>query len=343
MIRYTLRRIFLLLFTLWLLTLVGFALNFWFPGDVLTNLTGIRTNDPLFYEQLLQRRALDENLLAQYGNYLAHILNGDWGRSLVTERPVFDAMHSYFGATLELCLLAMALALVIGVPLGVIAAINQRGVVDRLIMALSLGSYSIPVFWLAQLFILVLALQVSWLPITGQINPLYEIEPVTGSILLDIFLSDSPYRGSALLNALQHLILPVVVLAIMPLTMLIRIMRAAMLDVLQQNYVRAARARGLSEPRMLWKHALPNAMQPLVLQLGLQFNILITNVIVTEVIFNWPGVGGWLVKSIYERDYPVIHGVLLCLASFILLVNVIVELYHAWRYPQVRKELYADH
>lgn len=343
MIRYTLRRIFLLLFTLWLLTVVGFALNFWFPGDLLTNLTGIRTTDPLFYQQLEQSRALDEHLLAQYGNYLAHILHGDWGRSLVTERPVFDTMHSYFGATLELCLLAMALALLVGVPLGVIAAINQRGVVDRLIMALSLGSYSIPVFWLAQLFILVLALQVSWLPITGQINPLYDIEPVTGSILLDIFLSDSPYRDSALTNALQHLILPVVILAIMPLTMLIRIMRAAMLDVLQQNYIRAARARGLSEPRMLWKHALPNAMQPLVLQLGLQFNILITNVIVTEVIFNWPGVGGWLVKSIYERDYPVIHGVLLCLASFILLVNVIVELYHAWRYPQVRKELYADH
>lgn len=343
MIRYTLRRLILLIITLWLLSVLAFSLNYLFPGDPLTNMTGVRVTDPLLYEQLEQARGFDHSIIVQYGNYLTHIATGDWGQSLVTQRLVFADMQVFFVATLELSLLAMSLAFFAGVPLGVLAAVRQRKLSDRIIMGVSLGSYSIPVFWLAQLLILLFAVKLNWLPITGQINPLYNIDNQTGSILLDIWLSDTDYTRAALFDAIQHLVLPVVVLAIMPLTMLVRITRTAMLEVLQQNYIRAARARGLSEPRLLWRHALPNVMQPVVLQLGLQFSILITNTIITEAIFNWPGIGSWLIKGIYERDYPVIQGTLLTLAGMILLVNVLVELYHAWRYPQVRKELYAEH
>lgn len=342
MIRYTFRRLILLLVTLWLLTLFLFALNYFFPGDPLTNMTGIRASDSLLYQRLLAERGFDSSLLSQYIAFLGHFISGDWGQSLSTQRDVFTDLLPLLGATLELSLLAMILAMAIGAPLGLYAAGQQRGSMDRVVMGLSLSAYSIPVFWLAQLFILFFAIKLGWTPISGQVNPLFDIDVQSGAILLDILLSDSPYKADALADAINHLWLPVIVLAIMPATMLMRITRNSMLEVLQQNFIRAARARGLSESRILLRHALPNAMQPVVRQLGLMFSILMSNIIVTEVIFNWPGVGSWLVKSIYERDYPVMQGGLFTIAALILLVNVAVELFHAWRYPQVRKELYAE-
>ncbi|RUO57852.1 ABC transporter permease [Pseudidiomarina insulisalsae] len=343
MIRYSLRRLTLLLVTLWLLTVFLFALNYFFPGDALTNMTGVRSADALHYQRLVAERNFDGSIFAQYLAFLSHFMTGDWGQSLTTQRDVFNELLPLFGATLELSLLAMILALVIGAPLGLYAAGQQRGTMDRVIMGVSLSAYSIPVFWLAQLFILFFAVKLGWTPISGQINPLFDIEVRSGAIIADILLSDSSYKSAALADAINHLWLPVIVLAIMPATMLMRITRNSMLDVLQQNFIRAARARGLSEARILLRHALPNAMQPVVRQLGLMFSVLMSNIIVTEVIFNWPGIGGWLVKSIYERDYPVMQGGLFAIAAIILLVNVAVELFHAWRYPQVRKELYAEH
>ncbi|WP_417658391.1 ABC transporter permease subunit [Pseudidiomarina sp.] len=341
MLRYSLRRMVLLVVTLWLLTLLIFALNYWYPGDPLTNMTGIKFSDTLAYQQALVARGFDGSLLNQYFSFMGHLLQGDWGASMVTEQPVFAEIKPLLGATLELGLLAMLLAIVLGIPLGVYAAIQQRGKLDRLIMGMSLSAYSIPVFWLAQLFILLFAVKLGWSPISGQIDPLYAIDINTGSILIDIWLSDTDYRMAAFTDALNHLWVPVIVLAIMPLTMLIRIMRNAVLDVLQQNFIKAARARGLSDRAIMFRHTLPNAMQPVVRQLGLQFSVLMTNIIITEVIFNWPGLGSWLVKSIYERDFPVIQGGLLVLASIILLVNVMVDLVHAWRYPHIRKEIDA--
>lgn len=341
MLRYSLRRLVLLVVTLWLLTLLIFALNYWYPGDPLTNMTGINFSDTIAYQQALAVRGFDGSLFSQYFSFMSHLLQGDWGASMVTEQPVFAEIKPLLGATLELGLLAMLLAIVLGIPLGVYAAIQQRGKLDRLIMGMSLSAYSIPVFWLAQLFILLFAVKLGWSPISGQIDPLYAIDINTGSILIDIWLSDSDYRMAAFTNALNHLWVPVIVLSIMPLTMLIRIMRNAVLDVLQQNFIKAARARGLSDSTIMFRHTLPNAMQPVVRQLGLQFSVLMTNIIITEVIFNWPGLGSWLVKSIYERDFPVIQGGLLVLASIILLVNVMVDLMHAWRYPHIRKEIDA--
>lgn len=342
MIRYTLRRLTLLIVTLWLLTVFLFSLNYFFPGDPLTNMTGIRASNTLSYELAAEARGFDASIFSQYMNFLGHFTRGDWGQSLTTQRDVFTDLIPLLGGTLELSLLAMILAMVIGAPLGLYAAGQQRGSMDRLAMGVSLSAYSIPVFWLAQLLILLFAVKLGWTPISGQINPLFDIDVYSGSIIVDILLSDNPYKQAALLDAINHLWLPVIVLAIMPATMLMRITRNSMLDVLQQNYIRAARARGLTETRILLRHVLPNAMQPVVRQLGLMFSILMSNIIITEVIFNWPGLGSWLVKSIYERDYPVMQGGLFTFAALILLVNVLVELFHAWRYPQVRKELYAE-
>ncbi|KFZ29649.1 peptide ABC transporter permease [Pseudidiomarina atlantica] len=342
MIRYTLRRMMLLLITLWLLTVFIFSLNYFFPGDPLTNMSGVRASDALNYQLATATRAFDQGILAQYSNFLGHLLRGEWGQSLSTQQPVFQELLPLLGATVELSLLAMIVAMVIGAPLGLYAAGQRRGALDRLVMGLSLSAYSIPVFWLAQLLILLFAVKLGWTPISGQINPLFDIEVSSGAILLDIGLSDSPYRSAAFADAISHLWLPVLVLAMMPATMLMRVTRNSMLEVMQQNYIRSARARGLSDRRILWRHVMPNTMQPVVRQLGLMFSILMSNIIITEVIFNWPGLGSWLVKSIYERDYPVMQAGLFTFAALILLVNVLVELYHAWRYPQVRKELYAE-
>jgi cationic peptide transport system permease protein len=342
MIRYSIRRLILLLTTLWLLTVLMFVLHQLFPGDSLTNMSGIRFSDGAAYLLAQQRYAMSHSWFSQYGQFLLALLHGDWGQSLVTQRAVFADIMPQLGATLELTVLTMSLSMLVGVPLGMYAAVQQRGPVDRLIMGVSLSAYSVPAFWLAQLALLLFAVKLGWAPISGQINPLFNITPQSGSVLLDILLSELPYRGAAFSDALQHLWLPVLVLSVIPLTLLIRITRNATLDVLQQNYIRAARSRGLSERRIMVKHVMPNAMQVVVRQLGMQFSLLMSNIIIIETIFNWPGIGSSLIKSIYERDYPVMLGGLFTLAALILLVNVAVELYHAWRYPQVRKELYAD-
>lgn len=342
MLRFSLRRLILLVITLWLLSVFLFALNYAYPGDALTNMTGISSSDVESYQKLWQERRFDQGIISQYFSFTMHLLQFDWGYSLVTQQPVFAEIKPLLGATLELGLLAMLLAFTLGIPLGVYTALQQRSLIDRTIMGVSLSAYSIPVFWLAQLFILLFAVKLDWSPISGQINPLYAIDVQTGSILLDIWFSDSPDRADAFYDALHHLWVPVIVLAIMPLTMLIRIMRNSVLDVLQQNYIKAARARGLDDSVIMFRHTLPNAMQPIVRQLGLQFSVLMTNIIITEVIFNWPGIGSWLVKSIYERDFPVIQAGLLVLATLILLVNLFVDIIHAWRYPQIRKEVDAE-
>ncbi|RUO25796.1 ABC transporter permease [Aliidiomarina minuta] len=343
MSRYVLRQLSLLLVTFFLLTLLSFSLGYWFPGDALANLSGIQTLDSALYEQAIASRSFDQNIAAQYFSYLTHLLQGDWGVSLQDGEPVWNEMKIRFPATMELALLALLLALAIGLPAGIISAVYYTRWPDRVINTFSLSGYSIPVFWLAQLLILIFAVTLGLIPIAGQINPLYNIEPVTGSILIDIMISDGPHRLEALGNALRHMVLPVIVLAIMPATLLTRITRSALHDVLNKNYIHAARAKGLHSASVIWKHAVPNAMQNITRQLGLLFSILITNTMITEVIFSWPGVGSWLVRSIYERDYPVMQAGLLVLATLILLVNVLLSLLHAWRYPQVRQELYATH
>lgn len=343
MSRYFLRQFSLLVVTLFLLTLLSFSLGFWFPGDALSNLSGIQVLNSDMYQQAVINRAFDDNIIAQYLSYLSHLLQGDWGLSLQDGTPVWDEVKIRFPATMELAILAWVLALAVGIPAGILSAVYRGQWPDRLINSISLSGYSIPVFWLAQLLLLIFAVWAGWIPIAGQINPLYDIDPQTGSILIDLALSDRPYRGQAFQDALRHIILPVIVLAIMPATLLTRVTRGALIDVLRKNYIKSARAKGLHSATVIWKHAVPNAMQNVTRELGLMFSILITNTMITEIIFSWPGLGSWLIRSIYERDYPVMQAGLLTLATLILLVNVFLSLLHAWRYPQVRQELYASH
>lgn len=340
MTRYLLRQLTLLFFTLLALSLFTFCLSYWFSGSPVTNSSGVFADDPS-YAAVAAARGFDGGYFGQYIAYLQHLFAGDWGRSLLDGAPVYDQLIIRFGASLEIILLALLVAWVPGVALGVLSALKPGRSADNTILGLSISGYSIPVFWFAQLAILVIAVQWGLTPIAGQINPLFEIHAVTGSILIDIALTQPDNLQAAYHSAFMHMILPVTVLAIMPMMLLIRLTRNSMLDVLKQNYIVASYAKGMSTRRVLWSHALPNAMQQVIRQLGNLMSLLIANTLIAEVIFSWPGIGNWLVRSIYERDYPVIQGGLLIIGSFILVSHVLLNLFHAWRYPQVRKDLYA--
>ncbi|CUS49104.1 MAG: ABC-type cationic peptide uptake system permease component SapB [Idiomarinaceae bacterium HL-53] len=340
MSRVILRQLSLLLITLFLLSLVSFTLSYGFPGDPVTNVSGIHT-DHARYEQEFKARGFEGHVGQQYIAYLQHLFDGQWGYSLQDGTSIAEELRLRLPATLEVTFISLIVALVVGPPLGIIAAMNHRKPLDQVISFISLAGYSIPVFWLAQISILIFAVVFDWVPIAGQINPLFDIPPVSGSILLDILISDSQHKTIALQNALLHLLLPTLVLAAAPCVLLIRFTRTSALQVLQKKYIKGAYARGLSTTEVMLKHTIPNTMQPVTRELSTAFSILITNVLITELIFSWPGLGNWLVRSIYERDYPVIQHGLLVLASMILIANVAANIIQAWRYPQVRQEFYV--
>ena len=340
MISIVLRQLGVFFITLFILSLLAFSLAYLFPGDPVSNSSGILINQPQ-YDAIAQARGFKQGLVQQYLAYMHHLLTLDWGVSLQDGASVWHEFKVRFPASLELSVLAMGLALLIGPPLGILAAIHHNKPIDQVISFLSISGYSIPVFWFAQLSILMFAVLLGWLPIAGQINPLFDVPLVTGSVLLDTTLSDTPYQGIALLNALQHMLLPVVVLATVPLVLLIRLTRNACIDVQRMSFVQGAYARGLSKFSVLRKHIIPNAMQRVTPSVNTAFSLLMTNTLIIEIIFSWPGLGQWFVRSIYERDYPVIQSALLLLTVLILFVNMMTNIYYVWRYPRVRRELNA--
>lgn len=340
MIRFLLHRIIYFLLALWLLTVFSFFLNWLFPGDVITNMSGIRPFSDN-YQSEFDLRAGGSNLITQYGHYVANLINFDWGVSLSTQQPVWAEASRTFMATAEILLLGFLLALVIGLPLGTLAAAQYRSSLDKTIVTTAIAGYSIPAFWLAQLLILLFAVKIQWFPITGQIDPLYLIEPQTGSVLLDVALSDSDFKAAAFQNALAHMVLPVVVISSLPSMLLLRMTRNATVEVLQKPYLKAVRARGLSPLRVIFKHAVPNTLQMVLPQLTFIFGIMLANTVIVESIFNWPGIGSWLLKAIIERDYPVIQAALVIFVATTLTAHFIFEIYRGWRFPIVREERYG--
>ena len=226
--------------------------------------------------------------------------------------------------------------MLVGIPLGFIAAIRHNKTSDNVILSLAMLGYSIPVFWLGLLAILVFSIGLGWLPSAGQISLLFEIEFVTGIQFFDILLSDSPYKWQAFRDASAHMILPACVIALAPATIFIRLSRAAMIEVLAASYIRAARAKGLSFQQIIFRHAIRNALIQIIRHVGLQFANLVTIAMVTEVIFSWPGIGRWLIDSIYQRDYTAIQSGLLVLSCFIFIVHILTDFIYAALNPLAR-------
>lgn len=338
MIDYLLRRLALLAFMLFTLTLFTFSLSYLFPGEVLTNLSGISTTNPAELADLKSRYHLDDNYLNQYLAFLFRIIDGDWGLSFASGSSVYEHILTLAPATLELSLYALFISVIVGLPCGIIAALFHRRWADKLIRSITLVGYSVPIFWLALLLIMVFCLTLGWLPMSGRISLLYEIPANTEFILLDIALAGFPYQGAAFVDALQHLTLPTLVLATYPTTVLIRFTRDSMLTVLDKQYIKTAQAKGLSKSQLITRHALRNALLPVIQQIGLQFSALITLAMITESIFSWPGVGRWVIDSIYQRDFPAIQGGLLAISLFVIFATILADLLHTLLDPISRNQ-----
>ena len=333
MLRFIATRVSLIVPTFFGITLLTFLLVRLIPGDPIEALAGERGIDPVRHEQLRHEYGFDRPVLVQYGIYIARVLHGDLGISAVTHAPVIKEFGALFPATIELSSCAMLFAVLLGLPAGIIAAVRRNSIFDHGVMGISLTGYSMPIFWWGLLAILFFSNTLHWTPVSGRISVQYFIEPVTGFLLIDSWRSGEP---GAFQSALSHLILPVIVLGTQPLAVIARMTRSAMLEVLGEDYIRTARAKGLPPRWVIGAHALRNALIPVITVIGLQVGVIFTGAILTETIFSWPGVGKWLVEGIFRRDYPVLQGGALLLGIMVMTVNLIVDLLYGVINPRIR-------
>jgi len=334
MLRFILTRVSLIVPTFIGITLLVFVLIRLIPGDPIEAMAGERGLDAALHERLLHEYGLDRPVLVQYWFYLLRLLHGDLGRSIVTHKPVIEEFASLFPATVELSLCAILFALCLGLPAGIIAAVRRNSIFDHGVMGVSLTGYSMPIFWWGLLLILLFSVQLGWTPVSGRISVLYFVQPVTGFLLIDTLLSG---ESGAFSSALSHLVLPTIVLGTVPLAVIARMTRSAMLEVLGEDYIRTARAKGLSNFRVIAIHALRNALIPIVTVIGLQVGLLFTGAILTETIFSWPGVGKWLIEGINRRDYPILQGGTLLIGAIIMTVNLLVDVTYGMINPRIRR------
>ncbi|MFT6772811.1 MAG: dipeptide transport system permease protein [Paracoccaceae bacterium] len=334
MIKYLLSRLLTFLPTFFGVTLISFSFIRVLPGDPIVVMGGERGVSPERYAELIQQFGFDRPIIEQYGDYLWGVLQGDLGQSFVTKKPVWDEFFALFPATLELSLCAMVFAVVLALPAGVIAAVNRGKFFDRALMSTALIGYSMPIFWWALLLIIVMSGWLGLTPVSGRISLLYYFPDTTGFMLWDAAISG---QKGAFTSAVQHLILPTIVLGTIPLAVIARQTRSAMLEVLSEDYIRTAKAKGLSPARVNGVHALRNALIPVITVIGLSVGTLLAGAILTETIFSWPGIGKWMVDSIFRRDYPVVQGGLLLIAVMVMVVNLAVDVTYGFINPRIRK------
>ncbi len=331
------RHFFNLIVSFWVLTLFTFVLAHFFPQGI-SFIYAPLTDPSIAQAPPSNIIELTIQLSSSYYNYLSQILTGQLGFSSVRGTPVFEEFFVYFPATLELSLVAMIFALGIGLPLGILAAKQKNQWQDKLIVSTTLVGYSMPIFWWAMLLVMLFSLFLGVSPVASRIGFEYDIQPITGFMLIDTLLSDQSYAIEAFYSALNHLILPAIVLGTVPLAIITRTTRSSMIDALSQDYIRSAKSRGLSLMRVLFKHALRNAIIPIMTILGLQVTLLLTGSLITETIFSWPGAGKWLLEAVYRRDFPVIHGGILAIASFVILTHLLLDLLLTYVDPHLRRQ-----
>ncbi len=330
--RYILRRLLQLVPVLLGISLLVFVFLHLIPGDPAVTMLGDRAT-PEAVENLRERMGLNEPLPLQYLSFLGNLLSFDLGSSIFTGVPIADEIRLRWPATFELSVVAMLIALVVGIPAGVLAAVKKNSWIDNLTMTGSLLGVSMPVYWLGLLLVYLFAVNLQWLPPSGRTNISTAFNSITG-----FFIFDSIIQGDfkALGDVLAHLVLPALTLSTIPLAIIARITRSAMLEVLSQDYIRTARSKGLKELKVIGKHALKNAMLPVVTIVGLEFGTLLGGAILTETIFSWPGIGSWIYGGILQRDYPVVQGGVVFVAFVFVLINLLVDLSYALLDPRIQ-------
>jgi len=302
------------------------------PGDPAQLLLGQQATQEQV-QQVRQNMGLDKPVIVQYGIFLVDALRGDLGDSIVTGRPVTTELLARFPATLELTSFAMLVAILVGVPVGVISAVKQYSWLDKFTSVLALTGISMPIFWLAMILIVIFFVNLGWLPFPGRLSTGYAVTSITGLVLVDSLLT---LNFPAFWDGLKHLILPAIALGTIPMAVVMRMTRSSMLEVMGEDYVRTARAKGVVPWRVIFKHALRNAMLPTVTVIGLQAGLLMGGAVITETIFSWPGVGQIAYDSVNRRDYAMIQGVVLYGATLFVLVNLFVDVLYAILDPRVR-------
>lgn len=308
------------------ITILTFAFIHMIPGDPVTIMAGERGLSPERHAQMIAQLGLDQPLWQQYLNYIHDVLRGDLGVSLKSRLPVWQEFWPRFMATLELGICAMIFAITIGIPVGVLAAVKRGSVFDHTAIGVSLTGYSMPIFWWGIMLIMLVSVHWDLTPVSGRVNDSVFLDdgyPLTGFMLIDTLLWG---KTGDFIDAVKHLILPSIVLGTIPLAVIVRMTRSSILEVLGEDYIRTARAKGLSRRRVILIHALRNALLPVVTVIGLQVGTLLAGAILTETIFSWPGLGRWLIEGLQRRDYPVVQGGVLLIATLIILVNLLIDL-----------------
>ena len=336
MLKYILKRLSLLIPTLFgVITLVFFMIAL-APGDPARVMLGERANAESV-EKLRHELGLDKPLLTQYGLYLKRVIKLDLGKSIKTGQKVSEEISDHFPATIELAIWAMIFSTIVGIFIGVLSATRKNSWIDFGSMAGALMGVSMPVFWLALVFIMIFSVKLDLFPTGGRMNIRFYFTPITNFYVLDGFIlflkSGDPKE---LLSALHHLVLPAIALGTIPLAIIARITRGSMLEVLNQDYIKTARSAGIKESRVIYRYALKNALLPIITVIGLQFGLLMAGAILTETVFAWPGLGKWIYHAIESRDYPAVQGGIMVIALTFVLVNLVVDILYSVVNPKIR-------
>jgi peptide/nickel transport system permease protein len=332
LIRFLARRFFSLIVTLLGVTILIFLLINFIPGDPCTLMYGERATE----SSLRDCRAtwgLDKPLYVQYGLFMNRLLHGDLGKSFRTQAWIIDEIKIFFPATVELSFMAMIIASMIGMVAGVISATKQYSIFDYSTMIMAITGISMPIFWLGLILIIIFSVQFGIVPISGRMDPTIDLQQITHFYIIDSILSKN---WVALKDSLWHLILPSFTLSTIPMALIARITRSSMLEVLRQDYIRTAKAKGLSDLIVYYKHALRNALIPIVTVIGLSFGFLMGGAVLTEFIFAWPGIGSWILAAVYTRDYYAVQAGVLLVAFIFVLVNTLVDVLYVWINPRIR-------
>jgi dipeptide transport system permease protein len=334
MIKYLIKRAAFTLPTFIALMFVTFTMIRLVPGDPIEVRLGERGITPERLAELRAEMGLDQPIWKQFFDYIWALLHGDFGTSIVSKTPVASEFFTLFPATVELTMCAMFFAILVGVPAGVIAAAKRGSFLDQTMMGIALVGYSMPLFWWGLMLILLMSNTLGLTPVSGRIDVIKYFYPsVTGFFLIDSLLSG---QKGAFLDVVRHLILPTIVLGTVPLGAVARMTRSSMLEVLEEDYVRTARAKGLSKFRVVGLHALRNALIPVVTMIGVQLSFLLAGAVLTETIFSWPGVGNWLIKAIERRDYPSLQGGIMLIACMVILLNFLMDVLYSLINPRIR-------
>ncbi len=333
MFTFILKKLAALIPTLIGITLVAFGLIRLIPGDPIEVMMGERRLDPEAHAALVKQMGLDQPIYVQYWDYMTRLAQGDLGQSLVSREPVAKEFAVLFPATVELALTALVLAVSLGLLLGVMAGLKRGSWLDQGVMGLATVGYSMPVFWWGLILIMFFSVNLGWTPVSGRIGIEYDVARVSGFLLFDAWVSG---EDGAFASACLHLILPALVLGTSSLAVVARMTRSSMLEVLREDYIRTARAKGLHPARVVIVHALRNALIPVLTVVGLQTGSLLAGAVLTETIFSWPGIGKWLIDSIGRRDYPVVQAGILISAVTFIGVNLVVDVLYGVVNPRIR-------